>query len=196
MNTAPSHRSAPGAGRIRQAGCRMTASGCTLVEAMIGLVITVLLLGQALPMLTDLIARQRLLTQAAELETDLVLARSLAMTSGHTVRFAAYRTDSGGNCYVIHTGPAGACTCDGDAQARCNAAGEALRTFAPSQRSGIQVSVPSRPLAFDAGLGTVTPTATLRLTDTAGRAIHQVINGLGRVRSCTPNPVWGGLHRC
>ncbi len=190
------HQHLSGLARVRQKGCRRTPSGFTLVEAMSGLVISLVLLGNALPMLSDLIARQRLLAQAAELETDLVLARSMAMTSGRTVRFAAHRTESGGNCYVIHTGPAGACTCDGDAPARCDTTGEALRTFTPGQRSGIQVSLPSRPLAFDAGLGTVTPTATLRLTDQAGRAIHQVINITGRVRSCTPNPAWGGLRRC
>ena len=196
MNTASFLQHVSGAGQVRPARSRLNQSGCSLVEAMSGLVITLVLLGNALPMLSDLIARQRLLAQAAELETDLILARSLAMTSGSTVWFAAQRTESGANCYVIHTGPAGACTCDGNAQARCDAAGEPLRTFAPAQQSGIQISVPSRPLAFDAGLGTVTPTATLRLTDQAGRAVHQIINITGRVRSCTPNPAWGGLRRC
>ena len=34
--------------------------------------------------------------------------------------------------------------------------------------------------------GTVTPTATLRVEARDGRAIHQVVNLLGRVRSCSP----------
>jgi type IV fimbrial biogenesis protein FimT len=44
----------------------------------------------------------------------------------------------------------------------------------------------SKSLTFDPVKGTVTPTATLRVEARDGRAIHQIVNLLGRVRSCTP----------
>ena len=80
--------------------------------------------------------------------------------------------------------------------ARCATGAQALRVADTSRRSGISLAALPRPLTFDAGIGTVTPTATLRLTDTEGRAVHQIINLTGRVRTCTPNPTWGGLRRC
>ena len=39
--------------------------------------------------------------------------------------------------------------------------------------------------------GTSTPTGTLRLVDSRGRAVHHVVNVMGRVRSCTPAGVPG-----
>jgi type IV fimbrial biogenesis protein FimT len=51
----------------------------------------------------------------------------------------------------------------------------------------VQVRSASKSLTFDPLKGTVTPTATLRVEGKDGRAIHQVINLLGRVRSCSPN---------
>jgi type IV fimbrial biogenesis protein FimT len=39
--------------------------------------------------------------------------------------------------------------------------------------------------------GTSTPTGTLRLVGGRGRAVHHVVNVMGRVRSCTPAGVPG-----
>ena len=46
-------------------------------------------------------------------------------------------------------------------------------------------------IAFDPLHGTSTPTGTLRLVDGRGRAVHHVVNVMGRVRSCTPAGVPG-----
>ena len=170
--------------------------GLTLVELLCSLAITMALLGSALPMLNDLVMRQRLQAQAALLETDLVLARAAAMSTGRTVRLAAKQADDGSSCYVIHVGPIGSCTCSTDGQPRCEAGGEALRSVAVAQHQGLRLVGPSRSIAFDAKLGTVTPTATFRLSDAQGRTVNQVINITGRVRTCTPNPTWGGMRRC
>ena len=170
--------------------------GCTLIEAMCTLAITLVLLSGALPMLKDLLARQTLLAQAAELETDLVLARAQALIHLESIRFSVHQTAAGASCYVVYSGPAGSCDCLGSGQSRCEDGGQVLRVADTSRRAGITLANLARPLTFDAGLGTVTPTATLRLSDNEGRTVHQVINLVGRVRTCTPNPSWGGLRRC
>lgn len=170
--------------------------GCTLIESLCGLVIMLVLLGGAWPMLKDLVARQSLLAQAAELETDLVLARMQSQVQKESLRFSVHQPASGGSCYIIYSGPSGACHCQGNGQASCDAGAQVLRLAEPSKRAGITLAALSRPLTFDAMMGTVTPTATLRLTDRDGRSVHQVINLTGRVRTCTPDQPWGGMRRC
>jgi type IV fimbrial biogenesis protein FimT len=53
-------------------------------------------------------------------------------------------------------------------------------------KGDVQVRSVSKTVTFDPLKGTVTPTATLRVEARNGRAIHQVVNLLGRVRSCSP----------
>ena len=170
--------------------------GCTLIESLCGLVIMLVLLGSAWPSLKDLVARQTLLAQAAELETDLVLARTQSQVQQDNLRFSVHQPEGGGSCYIIYSGPSGACRCDGNGHTSCDAGAQVLRLAEPSRRAGISLAALARPLTFDAMMGTVTPTATLRLTDRDGRSVHQVINLTGRVRTCTPDPAWGGMRRC
>ena len=170
--------------------------GCTLIESLCGLVIMLVLLGGAWPMLKDLVARQTLLAQAAELETDLVLARTQSQVQKESLRFSVHQPAGGGSCYIIYSGPSGACRCTGNGQSTCDAGAQVLRLAEPSKRAGITLAALARPLTFDAMMGTVTPTATLRLTDRDGRSVHQVINLTGRVRTCTPDLAWGGMRRC
>jgi type IV fimbrial biogenesis protein FimT len=54
----------------------------------------------------------------------------------------------------------------------------------------------SRSVLFDPTRGTSTPTATVQLTARNGTAIHQVMNVMGRVRSCSPTPAIAGYRRC
>ena len=65
----------------------------------------------------------------------------------------------------------------------------------PAQR-GVSIAPLSRALLFDAHKGTVTPTATLQVQAADGRAIHQVVNIMGRVRSCSPAGQLNGLPQC
>jgi type IV fimbrial biogenesis protein FimT len=60
----------------------------------------------------------------------------------------------------------------------------------------VQVRSTTRSLTFDPVRGTVTPTATLRVEARDGRAIHQVVNLLGRVRSCSPLGRDAGERTC
>ena len=57
--------------------------------------------------------------------------------------------------------------------------------LAAADRVSVGANVAS--IAFDPLHGTSTPTGTLRLVDAGGRAVHHVVNVMGRVRSCTPD---------
>lgn len=170
--------------------------GLTLVELLCVLAITAVLLGGAWPMFLDMHARQALQSQAALLETDVHFARSQALTNGRAVRLSVQAMANGATCYVVHTGPAHACRCSGGGQAVCDVDTHLLRLAEQGGPSSIALGPVQRSVLFDPGQGTVTPTATLRLTDARGRAIHQIINIMGRVRSCTPTAGLGGLRPC
>jgi type IV fimbrial biogenesis protein FimT len=179
---------------LRRSAC--SARGLSLVELLCTLAILALLLGGALPALGELRGRQALQATAALLETDLQYARSLAVASGRPVRLSVQALEGGGSCYVVHTGAAHACQCAGGAQAQCEAGAELLRLAEQPAREGIRLAPVQRSLLFDGSKGTVTPTATLQVVDRDGRAIHQVINIMGRVRSCLPAGAFGGLRPC
>jgi type IV fimbrial biogenesis protein FimT len=170
--------------------------GRSMVEVLCALTIGMLLLGGAVPMLNDLLAGQRLQATAALLETDVHLARSAAIRSGQTVRLVVQALPAGGSCYMLHNGSANACSCSDDGAPRCDAGVQLLRSETQSAAAGVVLAPLARSVVFDGRKGTVTPTATLRLAARDGRAIHQVVNIMGRVRSCTPAAAVGGLRPC
>ena len=90
---------------------------------------------------------------------------------------------------MVHTGPAANCSCSGGANvpASCSGDAELLRAVSFVTQGPVQVRSASKSLTFEPFKGTVTPTATLRVEGKDGRAVHQVVNLLGRVRTCSPN---------
>ena len=175
---------------------RTAQRGLSLIELLCSLAITALLVGGALPMFNELRWSQALQSAASLLETDLHHARSLAVISGRPVRLSIQATTSGASCYIVHTGAAHACRCDGRGQAQCAAGAEMLRLVEQPVTAGIRLAPTERSIVFDGGKGTVTPTATLKLNDPDGRTIHQVVNIMGRVRTCAVGGSLGGLRAC
>lgn len=170
---------------------RRRQHGFSLIESMTVLAVMAVTVGTAAPSLTALRDVKRLEGAAAQLESEVQYARSLAVARNETVRFT-FRTGSGAGCYVIHTGAPNACVCGAPGvPAQCTGDAEALRevSFGPQDRLSIRTA--STTFGFDPTRGTVTPTATLRLAAPAGQALHVVVNIMGRVRSCTPNGVRG-----
>jgi type IV fimbrial biogenesis protein FimT len=169
--------------------------GVTLIESMTVLTILSLVVGSALPSFASLRQRADLAGVAAQVETDIQFARSQAAAFGGTVRMSL-REGQGGTCYMIHTGPAANCSCAGNQAAACTGDAELLRAVALGAASDVQVRSASNSIVFDPVKGTVTPTATFRVEARDGRAIHQVVNLLGRVRSCSPGGRSGGEAAC
>jgi len=170
--------------------------GLSLVEMLCSLAITLVLLGGALPMVNELRAGQALAATASLLETDLHYARTLAISNGRPVRLSLQVLTNGRTCYAVHTGPANACRCEGNGRSQCEGDAKLLRLEDQAGSHGVRIGPVGRSILFDGLKGTITPTATLQVTAPDGRSIHQVINIMGRVRSCTPGGTVGGLRPC
>lgn len=177
---------------------RLTAlqHGLTVLEVLCALAITVVLLGGAVPMANDLRQGQRLHATAALLETDIHFARSESIRTGQPVRLVVQAAAGGGSCYMLHDGKSDACECSASGQARCDAGVQLLRVEGQSVAHGVAIDALAKPLVFDGRKGTVTPTATLRVKARDGRTLHQVVNIMGRVRTCSPAGAVGGVRAC
>jgi type IV fimbrial biogenesis protein FimT len=175
---------------------RMKAStsqrGVTLVEAAVVIAILAILASSAAPSLRDLVDRRRLEGAASQLAADLQFARTEAVARHQPVRISFH----GERCYVVHTGAAAQCSCAGDGPATCSGDARQVRTvrLADGDRAVLQANVGS--IVFDPVLGTATPTGTLRVLGGQERAIHHVVNVLGRVRSCSPLGTMPGYRAC
>ena len=181
---------------LHRAARRHLDRGLSMVELLCGLALSAVLLGGAAPMFQDLRAAMTLHATANLLETDMHYARSVAVTSGQSVRLAVLATAGGGSCYVLYSGAANGCSCEAGGQARCEAGSRLLRLEEQAALSGVTLAPLARSILFDSNKGTVTPTATIQVLAADGRAIHQVVNIMGRVRSCTPSGGVSGLPAC
>ncbi len=176
----------------RHTARRLASLGISLVELMCSLAVTSVLLGQAAPALLQLHRRQSLASAASLLETGVQLARSQAMAINRTVRLTVQApAGGGGTCYMVHTGSAAACSCSVDGTAQCGAGVQLFSVAGQPDSAAVRLGNAGRSIVFDAGRGTVTPTATFVFSDRDGRIVHQIVNIVGRTRSCTPNATPG-----
>ena len=171
------------------------ARGLSLIESMMTLTVIAVASGSVLPSFQQSIAQRRIDGAAAQLHTDLQLARSLAVAQNRSLRVSLL-ADAGGSCYVVHSGSAGDCRCGADGVAVCNAGAEAFRAV-HFPAGGVQLQANVSSMVLDAAKGTVSPTGTLRLVGNDGRAVHVVVNLMGRTRQCTPaNGALPGYPQC
>ena len=169
--------------------------GVSLVDSLIALCITAVALGTALPEFNKARERHHLEGAAAQLETDIMYTRSLAVARNQGVRMG-FESLQAGTCYTVHTGAANACSCDADGVATCSAGAEAIRTVYFPAQGPVALRANVRSILFDPRLGTSTPTGTLRVLGRGDAAIHQIVNIMGRVRSCSPAGSVAGYPRC
>lgn len=170
--------------------------GWTLVEGLVVMAIAALALGTVVPGFADLLERRRIEGVAAEMSADLQFVRTEAVSRNRGLRIGFEHDAAGSTCYVIHTGPSGACRCLTGAPAVCDAGAEAIKTlsFPAGARPGVWANVPS--IRIDPVRGTVSPTATLRIRSAERPGLHHVVNLLGRVRTCTPPGGLPGYPAC
>jgi len=171
--------------------------GVSLIETMSVLCVLSLAIGTAMPSLGSLRQKAELAGAAAQVEIDVQFARSQAVALNRTVQLTL-REANGNTCYIVHTGPAANCSCSGQvpSASACSDGSELLRTVSFGSQGLVQVRSASKSVTFDPVRGTVTPTATLRVEARDGKAIHQVVNLLGRVRSCSPQGGLAGERAC
>jgi type IV fimbrial biogenesis protein FimT len=169
--------------------------GITLIETCIVVAIVAILASTAAPNLQDLIDTRRLEGTASELATDIQFTRTAAVARNLRVRLSL-QTYADGSCYVIHTGSAGDCICDGTGPAHCSAGAREIKTVAVPFSNHVTLQSNVRSVLFDPNFGTISPTATLGVVGTRGRIVHHVVNVMGRLRSCAAHGTVPGYRRC
>ena len=169
--------------------------GVTLVEACIVMAVLGIVTTSAAPGMQGLIETRRVDGAATQLATDIQYVRSEAVSRNQPVRLSFY-SSAESSCYVLHTGLSAQCTCGATAPALCSGDARQIKTVVlpAAQRVRVQANVAS--VLFDPLHGTSTPTGTLRVLGAQGRAVHHVINVMGRVRSCSPLNTQPGYRAC
>jgi type IV fimbrial biogenesis protein FimT len=101
-----------------------------------------------------------------------------------------------GSCYVLHTGAADLCTCQPVGPAQCVGGAQEIRTVVLPDADRVRLQANVGSMLFDPLHGTSTPTGTLRVLGTGARAVHHIVNIMGRVRSCSPQAAMPGYRAC
>ena len=167
--------------------------GLTLVEATVVASVVAVVAAAAAPRMNGLLDTRRLHGFATQLAADLQLARNEAIQRNQPVRLSQHAASG---CYVVHTGGAAACHCAATGPAFCDAGATQIRTVRWSAAERVGVSANATSILFDPQHGTASPAATLRVVGADGRAIHHVVNLMGRVRSCAGQGHVPGYRAC
>lgn len=171
--------------------------GLTLVELAVVGAITALLAGTAAPRLQGLLDARRLDGAATQLATDLQFARGEAVSRNQPVRISFHAdAASATSCYVIHTGLAAQCSCGASGAASCSGGAQQIKTVRWTAADRVSLQANAGSMLFDPLHGTSTPTGTLRVIASDGRAVHHVVNVMGRIRSCSPQAAMTGYRAC
>ncbi|MFN7723964.1 MAG: Tfp pilus assembly protein FimT/FimU [Rubrivivax sp.] len=166
--------------------------GLTLIETCTVMAVGCTLLGLAAPNLKTFSERRELEAVSAQMRTNLAHARSLAAAQGLNVQVQF----SGPRCVVTYIGPTTSCQCNGSGQALCVAPVNVLHVMHQPQGSRVSWQSNSTHLTLDAAKGTVTPTATVRITSQSGLELRNVVNLMGRVRQCAATAGLAGYPAC
>ena len=169
--------------------------GISLIELMIVVVVTAIVATTAAPRLAAFIDGRRLDAAAHALAADVQFVRTEAVARNRPIRLS-FHAGAGTTCWVVHTGLAAQCGCSGAGPAVCTGGASEIKTvnLGATDRVVVQANVGS--ILFDPLHGTSTPTGTLRVVDPRGRAVHHIVNVMGRVRSCSPSGAVPGWPAC
>lgn len=165
-------------------------AGVTLIEMACVLAIITLLASASLPGLGELLLNRRLEGLSTQLSADLQHLRSEAVSRNQSMRIS-FQRDATASCYVVHTGPAGSCTCLGAIAAACSGAGGLIHRVHLPASSGLVMRANVASMNIDPRLGTFSPAGSVTVESRNGRAIRHVVNILGRMRTCVPEAAQG-----
>lgn len=169
--------------------------GVTLIECCVATAIVATLASVGAPSFSEMRDRRVLDGVSAELANDLQYVRSEAVARNQAVRLTIQQV-AGGACYVIHSGGSAACQCASDGTAACVGSAQALKTVLLATERRVSLASNSASMLWHPDRGTVSPTGTLRLTLPDGKAVHHVVNILGRARTCSPQGQVSGQKVC
>jgi type IV fimbrial biogenesis protein FimT len=169
--------------------------GLTLLELAIVVAIAAIVAAAAAPSFTALIDARRLDSAATRLAADIQFVRSEAIARNRSLRLSI-SAGIGATCWIVHTGGADDCGCDGVRGAVCAGDARAIKSVVLPSTERVSVVGNVASIVFDPLHGTSTPTGTLRLVGARGSAVHHIVNVVGRVRSCSPAGAVPGYSPC
>ena len=178
-----------------QADTARRHNGFTMIESLLAMAITAVTVGVAAPGFGKALEQRRLEGAAAQLETDMHFARSLAVAQNRTMRLS-FASTAAGSCYMVFSGKAADCSCTPQGGTQCVAGITPARSVGFASDSPVQVKSNVGSIVFDSTLGTSSPTGTMRMIGNRGREVRLVVNIVGRTRSCTPSPDLRGYKKC
>ncbi len=167
--------------------------GFTLIEALVTVSILAVLLAVAVPSMRDWILANRVKASAAELVTDLQLARAETVRRNTQVQIV-FRRDGSQSCYTVHTvGIAGDCECTDGAGVACAGGGgdvnrHELKTVSTPVNLGVDVTSAPAWLQFDPPAALPLGLTTLQVNFDGGgtRKLRVITNAAGRPQVCAP----------
>lgn len=177
---------------------KQLSGGFTLVEACVTVAVAAVTLSTAVPSFAGFVETRRLNGVAAQLATDIQFIRSEAVLRNSALRLSLHE-DRTRSCYVLHSGLANLCSCVDDGPAQCTGGAREIKTVVLPVRERIRVQGNVASILFDPLHGTSTPAGTLKVVADSGRAVHHVVNIMGRVRTCSPAvaaPAVAGYRVC
>ena len=169
--------------------------GLTLIEACVVLAMLAILVAAVASGMQSLLETRRLEGTATQLASDIQFIRTESVARNQPLRLS-FHTNAAGSCYVIHTGAANECRCDAPGPAQCIGTAREVKTVMVADSDNVRLQTNVASVLFDPMHGTSSPTGTLRVIGAHGRAIHHVINIMGRTRSCSPQPAMPGYRTC
>lgn len=159
--------------------------GVSMLECCMTLAVMALLLLVGVPSLKELQDRIRLQGQSKALTAQIINMRFEAIMKNQAVRMTFINSPDG-TCYVVHTGPAESCTCDGQGNANCNTKlGQVLATQHWNTNERVQIYANVRTILFDPRTGLAAPGGTVRLVNASGQELRHIVSLRGRVRTCS-----------
>jgi type IV fimbrial biogenesis protein FimT len=173
-----------------------SSSGGSLVESLVVVAIGSALMVFAVPAMKELVVTKRMEGIAVELATDIQYARGDAVARNRPLRLRV-QSDAGGSCYLLYTGSAGDCSCSSSGLSNCTNATQSVVKSVHLMAAGgvhLQSNVPS--MLFDPHRGIVSPTGSLTLSSHGGKHLRQIVNILGRSRTCSPDGTVAGYPIC
>jgi len=174
---------------------RKRQHGISLIELAVVMAVLAILAASAAPSMAGFLETRRLDGAATRLASDVHFVRSEALARNRPLRLS-FRSHAAGSCWIVHTGTAAQCDCPAPGPAVCTGGATQIKTVHLPAPEGIALIPNVGSIAFDPLHGTSTPTGTLRLVASSGRAVHHVVNVMGRARSCSPSGAVPGYRPC
>lgn len=172
--------------------------GLTLIETSATVAIAAVLTSSAVSGFGGMLERRQVEGVAAELASDLQFVRSEAVARNQSVRIGFGTTPGGASCYVIHTGPAGACACSEAGPASCAAPARLIKAVQAPAGGKVRVRPENNvtSMLYNPVRGTTSPAARITVASAAGPGLQHVVSLVGRVRTCSPDGEWRGYRAC